>query len=121
MKFFFLDWVKDEKKKIAMASSFGSGYDAPPDDLALSQYYMKKFDYVGVREKDGLDICADQFGIRADQIMDPVFLCNRDLFDVLAASVDNGDLEPFLTSYILGPDITKKQFWNVYQKCLDYH
>ena len=40
--------------------------------------------------------------------MDPVFLCNRDLFDVLAASVDNGDLEPFLTSYILGPDITKK-------------
>ena len=107
-QFFFLDWVKDDKKKIAMASSFGSGYDAPPNEHALSEYYIKKFDYIGVREKEGVGICEEQFGVRADQIMDPVFLCKRETFDILADSVQNGDNGQFVTSYILGPDHTKR-------------
>lgn len=39
-QFFFLDFVDDSKKKIAMASSFGSGYDAPEDERILDKYYI---------------------------------------------------------------------------------
>lgn len=45
-----------------MASSFGAGYNAPDDERILDKYYISKFDYIGVRETDGIDIC-DSFSM----------------------------------------------------------
>ena len=64
--------MDDSKKKIAMASSFGSGYDAPEDERILDKYYINKFDYIGVREEDGVRLCKEYFGVNADQVIDPV-------------------------------------------------
>ena len=107
-QFFFLDFVSDDKKKIAMASSFGAGYQAPEHERILSSYYLGKFDYIGVREKEGIEICKDQLGVKAVRVMDPVFLCDKNIYNDLADSAKLEKQSEFITSYILGPDTVKR-------------
>lgn len=107
-QFFFLDFVRNDRKKIAMASSFGAGYDAPESERSLSAYYLKQFDYVAVRESDAVEICMNKFGVKADKTLDPVFLCDRAEFDRLAETSGKSELAPFVVSYFLGPDLQKK-------------
>ena len=118
-QFFFLDFVNDDKKKIAMASSFGAGYNAPEKDYILSRYYLQKFDYIGVREKEGVSICKDTFGVHADQIMDPVFICDKKVYENLADSVNASNENNFVTSYILGPDNLKASVLRRISEMLD--
>lgn len=33
---------------------------------------MSRFDGISVREDDGVDICREVFGVRAEQVLDPV-------------------------------------------------
>lgn len=106
-QFFFLDFVNDDKKKIAMASSFGSGYHAPHDEKILDKYYINKFDYIGVRETDGVDLCKNCFGVKADQVLDPVFLCDKGYYDQLADKVSTESTNRYVSAYILGPDMVK--------------
>ena len=101
-QFFFLDFVNDNKKKIAMASSFGAGYNAPKEEQILDKYYINKFDYIGVRENDGINICDKFFGVQADRVIDPVFICDNKVFHELANKVKLQDEMPFVAAYILG-------------------
>ncbi len=106
-QFFFLDFVKDSKKKIAVASSFGDGYNAPEEERILSEYYIKKFDHISVRETEAVDICLKNFKVEPDKVMDPVFICDRDVYFKLAESAQHKENEAFLSTYILGPDSDK--------------
>ena len=108
-QFFFLDFVRDDKKKIAMASSFGSGYDAPEEDRLRSEQCMKKFDYIGVRENEAVSICNEVFGVQADKIMDPVFLCDRNVYHRLADNSEVSEDKNYVSSYILGPGTEKAE------------
>ncbi len=108
-QFFFLDFVNDDKKKIAMASSFGSGYDAPEEERIKSEHYLKKFDFIGVRENEAINICSDVFNAKADKIMDPVFLCDRNIYHRLADNSELNDNAKFVSSYILGPGPLKAE------------
>ena len=110
-QFFFLDFASDDKKKIAMASSFGAGYDAPEEDRMWSEYFMKKFDYIGVREDEAVNICRDVFHSDADKIMDPVFLCKRQVYHDLAAHSDADVSEKYISSYFLGPGEEKAKLF----------
>lgn len=106
-QFFFLDFVNDTKKKIAVASSFGTGYDAPEEDRILSEYYIGKFDHISVRETEAVDICSSKFGVKPDKIMDPVFMCDKSIYSKLADAAEHKESGEFLSTYILGPDATK--------------
>lgn len=124
-QFFFLDFVNDNKKKIAMASSFGAGYDAPEEDRIWSEYFLNKFDYIGVREDEAVAICRDTFHVDADKIMDPVFLCKRQVYHDLAAHSEVKEEKPYISSYFLGPSEEKArlflkiaEFLNCEYRCL---
>lgn len=106
-QFFFLDFVNGSKKKIAMAASFGAGYDAPEKERVLSKYYLEKFDYISVREDEAVDICRSKFDIEADKVIDPVFLCDKNIYIKLMESAENRGDEAFIATYILGPDEVK--------------
>jgi len=108
-QFFFLDFADKSKKKIAMASSFGSGYDAPERERIISQAYLKEFDYIGVREKEGIDLCMEKFGVKADMVMDPVFICPKHVYQNLANDSKVEEKEKFITTYLLGPSLAKKK------------
>ncbi len=109
-QFFFLDFVNDNKKKIAMASSFGSGYDAPDEERIRSEHYLKKFDYIGVRENEAVNICSEVFHTGSDKIMDPVFLIDRKIYHNLAdnAAMKENDVK-YVSSYFLGPGAEKAE------------
>lgn len=81
-----LDWVEDNKKKIAYAASFGTEhFDGTEEQRANLGYFLAKFDAFSVREKSGVAICRDEFGINAVHVLDPVFLCGKDHYQRLAA------------------------------------
>ena len=118
-QFFFLDFVSDEKKKIAMASSFGSGYEGPEEDRLWSEHFMKKFDYIGVREDEAVNICKNTFHCSADKIMDPVFLCDMRVYHDLAANSTAKTDERYISSYFLGPGKEKARLFLRIAELLD--
>lgn len=105
--FFFLDFVKNSKKKISFASSFGAEYHTLGDAHAKNQYFLKQFDAVSVREKEGVDICKNHFGISADVVLDPVFLCEKEKYYRIADEIVEGKAN-FIMAYVLGVNEKKR-------------
>jgi hypothetical protein len=73
VKAYFLDFGNIEKKRIAYAASFGM--EKVADDFAREiTPLLKKFDYVTVREKSGLNICRQVDFDKAEWVPDPTML-----------------------------------------------
>lgn len=106
---FFLDFVEKNKKKIAFSTSFGHGdFDAPEDICATAGDYLRRFDAISVREKSGIDVCRKRFSLPVEQVFDPVFLCGREKYDLLADSVCDERPKKYLLCYILDPSPEKE-------------
>jgi hypothetical protein len=101
----YLDWVKDSHKKIAYAASFGhdefSGTEERRADLA---HYIQKYDAFSVREESGVELLKKQFGKEAVQVLDPVFLCEKEEFVKLAEKTKTKSDKPHIYGYILDPN-----------------
>ena len=73
-----LHFVKSSKKKISVSSSFAvsldSDYLVDQKKELLIRHYLKQFDYISVRETDAVNMAKSLFDVKADQILDPVFL-----------------------------------------------
>ncbi len=109
---YYLDFVDESKKKISYAASFGHDKDfSGPGERAAISEYMKKFDGISVREKSGVDICRDVYGVEAVQVLDAVFAADRRIFDELA---DNSQAacspvkKKYIAAYILDPTPEKR-------------
>ena len=106
---FFLDFVDKNKKKIAFSTSFGqSDFYASDEVVETAGDFLKRFDAVSVREKSGVSVCKNRFGVKAEQIMDPVFLCTEEDYDVLCNTVNDPIDEKYLLCYILDPTPEKE-------------
>lgn len=77
---YFLDFVNDDKKKIAYAASFGVDYWEGDEKLTEEiKPLIKRFDYISVREESGIDICKNTFGIdNAVCVLDPTLMISRE-------------------------------------------
>ena len=107
---FYLDFAADDKKKIAYSVSFGHGIDfAPPEKKAEIAGFMSRFDGISVREADGVRLCRDEYGIKAVQMLDPVFLVDRKCYDQLIEKSYRYEETPFLATYILDPTPEKRE------------
>lgn len=106
---FFLDFVDKNRKKIAFSTSFGhSDFDASDEVCKTAGDYLKRFDAISVRETSGIDICKNRFGIDAEQIIDPVFLCDTSDYDRIAENVHDPIPKKYLLCYILDPTPEKE-------------
>lgn len=107
-KFVTLDWVDDTKHKIAYAASYGHDHMwGDKNILTEMAYFIKKFDFFSVREKSGVEITKKYFGVDAECVLDPVFLCNTKYYDELIDKSDRTLPEHYIASYILDPDSNK--------------
>lgn len=109
-KYMTQNFVTDDHCKIAYAASFGHDRIWGTErERAAESFFMKKFDYFSVREKSGIEICRNEFGVDAVQMLDPVFLCQperyRELIDRSSVAVPD---KPYLFAYILDPDKEKE-------------
>lgn len=109
-QFYLLDFAHDDKKKIAYASSFGhKSLLFRPNELEMLRFRLSRFDYLSVREYDGVKICAS-LGLKAVFRLDPAFLCPRSEYDALAAQSSLSLTEDgYILAYILDPSKKKKQ------------
>lgn len=108
-----LDWVDDNKKKLAYAASFGHDYIWQPENTrAEMSYFMKKFDAFSVREESGVRICDEDFGVNAEWVLDPVFLCDRKYYEQLIEASQAQFPENYLGAYILDLNIEKQNIVN---------
>lgn len=107
---FFLDFVENEKKKIAYSTSLGyDQYKGTEEEKCVAKTYLQRFDAISVREASGVRICKEEFDIEAVRKLDPVFLCDIKYYNELA---DNAKIEiggKYILCYILDPSEEKKQ------------
>lgn len=73
---YLLNFVPSNKKKIAYSSSFGvkkiTGYYA-----SVYKKLLSRFDYIGVREKSGINIVKELTGKNAKLVLDPTMLLTK--------------------------------------------
>ena len=112
LQFRMMGFADENKRMISYAPSFGARKgvkDISEEARMLGTYFLKRFDAISVREDYGVDMCRDIFGIEAKQVLDPVFLCDRRVWEELS---DNSQLkfeEEYLLAYILDPTPDKRQ------------
>ncbi len=109
-KSFYLNFVNDDKKKIAYAASFGHSIDfAPEAERWTISNLMKQFDAISVREKSGVDLCKNIYGVKATHVLDPVFLINQNIYMNLAERSKRSIKDPYILAYILDVTPEKKE------------
>jgi len=123
---YVLDFVSLDKKKISYATSFGQNdFTFPNDEKGVKeknsfQTNLQHFDAVSVREESGVDL-ANQLGVSARVVVDPVFFLSQKDIDELIAKKPRGDNsakpeapeninKPFVFAYLLDPDQEKLDF-----------
>ena len=82
---FYLDFAEKGARRLSYAASFStkkivSGYE----DFVRAG--LSKFDFITVREKDGLKI-LDSLGLKGAQVLDPVFLLSTEQWDELTVEI----------------------------------
>ncbi|MBD5493516.1 MAG: 4Fe-4S dicluster domain-containing protein [Lachnospiraceae bacterium] len=107
---FLLDFVNNEKIKIAYGTSFGHSRTFFPEDERLRvAELLQEFDSVSVREQEAVDILYRDFGILSSWVLDPVFLCEKTIYDAVAEKSAYKVEEPYIFVYILNPTEEKKK------------
>ncbi len=96
-----LNFASADKKKIAYAVSFGTDhFEGGYQETLKTGLYIKRFDAISVREQDGVDICKNTFDVKAEHVLDPVFLADASAWHPLIANA-TATGEGFIASYIL--------------------
>lgn len=80
---FLLDFVHDSKKRISYSSSFGIR-EIPKQLEGLYAENLKEFYRLSVRESVGVSIIKDLCGRDAHLVLDPVFLPDKIVWDIMA-------------------------------------
>lgn len=108
-KAFYLDFARDDKRKISYAASFGHAKDfAPLEEVGAISALMKRFNAISVREDSGVRLARDVYHVPAKQVSEPIFLMPTEKYMALAQQSTRDVSEPYLLAYILDPTPEKK-------------
>lgn len=112
LQFMMLGFADEKKRMISYAPSFGAlkgEKDIGVEERALCAYCLKRFDAISVREDYGVNMCRDLFGVQAEQVLDPVLICDRKAWIELSALSSLVFEEEYLLAYILDPTPDKRK------------
>lgn len=99
---YFLSFVKD-KARIAYAASFGRTLDMlTPGERGFISAQLDRLDYIGVRERSGVDIVRDLSG-RGDavSVLDPTLLLGREDWEQVASHEHRGAGKRYILCYLM--------------------
>ena len=98
----YLDFVMDSKKKISYATSFATDhYEGDFTEKSKVGMYLKRFDYVSVREAASVKMCEKEFDVKAKFVLDPVFLVDKKHYEEEIEAVPLISTEPYILNYNL--------------------
>lgn len=108
--YMFMDFVDENKKKIAYAASIGKdNFDVPYRQKQETAYYLNKINYVSVREDRAVQTCKEDLNYdTAVHVLDPVWLCSEADYDDIIKDAKFKEEDDFIFSYILDPTKDKK-------------
>ena len=92
--FYNLMFVPNHIRKISYASSFGVGQNRTAD-------FLKRLDYISMRENRGSEIVKELTGLDVPVILDPVFNFDKEQWEKLIPIKKEMD-EPYIFAYFLG-------------------
>lgn len=107
--FFMLQWIKDYKRRIAFASSFGGpGARGTKDYYRELKYYLDKFDRITCREDDGVSFANNELHLKCsvEWVLDPVFLCDKKHYLKLVESTKVNRKSEFIGAYVIIPRLS---------------
>lgn len=86
---YLLSWVSGLTNFISYAASFGHDKYEGSISRARACALLKRFDAISVREESGVDVCLNEFGAKAIQVLDPTLLVERKVYEDLIAENEN--------------------------------
>ena len=96
-------------KRIAYAASFGTDeWEYNSKQTSECGRLLRMFDAVSVREDSGADLCKIHFGVKAQHVLDPTMLLNREDYIKLFEAADTPKSKGNLLCYILDETEEKK-------------
>lgn len=98
-KAFYLSFGSEDTKRIAYAASFGVR-SVPEDKRKEISEYLSIFSTISVREENGVSIVENLAGRIASEVLDPVFLNNKEFWRLVAEAYPVGN-KPYLLYYRL--------------------
>ena len=100
--YWMLDWVPQKIRRFSIAPSIGHR-KYTNKELRRFAPYLKKFDFITVRENNGLELCKKCGRSDAVKILDPVFLLDSSVYDKFITSTPQN--KPYVFIYMLGGEI----------------
>ena len=105
--FIKLNWVDDRHKKICYATSFGTDKILGTLEESINfKNSLSRFSAISIREASGAELVKNNFKIEATQVLDPVFLCNKNHYIELCKNVQVKGRKIF--AYVLDPSKEKE-------------
>lgn len=97
---FALDWVYDIKKKIGYGLSFTKDYPMVDSDMDMyeMQNYLQRFDFISCRENGGCSMLEKFYSIKAEWVIDPVLLHDKNFYDDLINGINIKESDYVLTA-----------------------
>lgn len=112
-KYFLLDFLPDNIKRISYAASFGRKEISNADENKVFAGALSKYLAVSVREKSGVDLCGELGCSNAKWVVDPTFLMSREhwarIFNLHKVSRD----KKVILVYLLSNDETNKKYYKM--------
>jgi len=104
---FFLDFGKDETKRIAYAASFGRGY-FPCEDEVLFKKLLSRFTAISMREESGVQLLNER-GIESIRCLDSTLLLPLNKYQSLIS--ENKHNFPFAFFYTVNVSNPQEIYW----------
>lgn len=105
-----LGYVDKSKRKVAYAASVGRpAFEGDGTQRAQLAYFLRRFDAFSVREEDAVPLFAETFGVKAEWVLDPVFLCKTEHYRAMAARGQQASKEKYMAVYLLDPTARKTE------------
>lgn len=98
--FYNLMFVPEQARKISWASSFGVS-KIPWYQKGRTRKYLRRIEYISVRENRGAEIVKELTGRDVPVLMDPVFVFNKDEWNELFP-LEKSEWESYIFCYFLG-------------------
>ncbi|MBE7705529.1 MAG: hypothetical protein E7Z90_06970 [Cyanobacteria bacterium SIG29] len=96
-------YLPKEMKKVSISTSMSLEEIAAPEiEISTMKTLLKRFDYLSVREYNGVDIMKETFDCKADWVIDPVFYLDKQEYIDLAQESKVEAKDKILT-YVLYP------------------
>lgn len=99
---YYLDFAPENKTKIAYAPSLGGLTSFSQDYEEKMKKLLLRFDFIGMREQSGVDVCHRLGRKDAVKVVDPTLLLTQADYNKIRINTKQPGQKPYLFAYILG-------------------